>query len=44
MPEAIRTVLGDSAGQADTLGKSAAEVYLFDDYVLKIRPADGTGC
>lgn len=41
MPEAIRTVLGDSAGQADTLGKSAAEVYLFDDYVLKIRPADG---
>ena len=41
MPEPIAAILGNAAGQADGLGKSAAEVYLFDDYVLKVRPADG---
>ena len=41
MPESIAAILGDAAGKADGLGKSAAEVYLFDDYVLKVRPADG---
>ena len=40
MPESVAAILGDAAGQADSLGKSGAEVRLFDDYVLKIRPAD----
>ena len=40
MPEAIAAVLGGAAGQADRLGKSGAEVVVFDDYVLKVRPAD----
>ena len=39
VPETIAAILGGAAGQADSLGKSNAEVYLFDDYVLKVRPA-----
>ncbi len=41
MPASIAAVLGRQAGQMDNLGKSGAQVLLFDDYVLKIRPADG---
>ena len=32
MPESIAAILGDAAGQADGLGKSGADVYLFDDW------------
>ena len=31
MPESIAAILGDAAGQADGLGKSGADVYLFDE-------------
>ena len=41
IPGTIAEILGDAAGQTDGLGKSAAEVFLYDDYVLKVRPADG---
>ena len=41
MPESIAGILGDASGQADRLGKSAADVFLYDDYVLKVRPAGG---
>ena len=40
IPAAIAAVLGRQAGKTDGLGKSGAQVLLFDDYVLKIRPAD----
>ena len=40
-PASIAAVLGNKAGKTDRLGKSGAQVLLFDDYVLKIRPADG---
>ena len=40
MPASIASVLGRQAGKMDSLGKSGAQVFLFDDYVLKIRPAD----
>ena len=40
LPESIAAVLGGQAGKTDSLGKSGAQVLLFDDYVLKIRPAD----
>ena len=40
MPASIAAVLGRQAGKTDGLGKSGAQVLLFDDYVLKIRPAD----
>ena len=40
MPASIAAVLGSRAGKMDSLGKSGAQVFLFDDYVLKIRPAD----
>ena len=38
MPASVAAILGDRAGKADGLGKSAAQVFLFDDYVLKVRP------
>ena len=38
MPAAVAAVLGGRAGERDDLGKSGAQVILFDDYVLKIRP------
>ena len=41
MPEKIAGILGDAFGQTDGLGKSGAEVILYDDYVLKVRPAGG---
>lgn len=39
IPASIAAVLGSQAGITDGLGKSGAQVLLFDDYVLKIRPA-----
>ena len=41
MPSSVAAVLGRRTGKTDGLGKSGARVLLFDDYVLKIRPADG---
>ena len=40
MPASIAAILGNQSGKMDGLGKSGARVLLFDDYVLKIRPAD----
>ena len=40
MPASIAAVLGNQTGKTDGLGKSGAQVLLFDDYVLKIRSAD----
>ncbi len=40
LPASIASVLGRQTGKMDGLGKSEAQVWLFDDYVLKIRPAD----
>ena len=40
IPDSIAAVLGDRTGKLDGLGKSGAQVLLFDDYVLKVRPAD----
>ena len=40
MPASIAAILGNQSGKTDGLGKSGARVLLFDDYVLKIRPAD----
>ena len=41
MPGTIAAVLGDASGQTDATGKSGAGVFLYDDYVLKVRPAGG---
>ena len=40
IPTSVAAVIGSQAGKLDELGKSRAQVMLFDDYVLKIRPAD----
>lgn len=40
IPASIAAVLGSRTWQTDGLGKSGAQVLLFDDYVLKIRPED----
>ena len=40
IPASIAAILGRQTGKTDGLGKSGAQVLLFDDYVLKIRPAD----
>ena len=40
VPASIAAILGSQTGKMDGLGKSGAQVVLFDDYVLKIRPAD----
>ena len=40
VPASMTAVLGNQTGKMDGLGKSRAQVLLFDDYVLKIRPAD----
>ncbi len=42
MPEAVAALLGASPCRADRLGRSDAQVLLFEDHVLKIRPA-GSG-
>ena len=39
IPASIAVLLGDETGKMDGLGKSRAQVLLFDEYVLKIRPA-----
>ena len=41
MPATVANILGNQTGKIDGLGKSRAQVFLFNDYVLKIRPADG---
>ena len=38
VPAPIAAILGNQAGKNDGLGKPGAQVLLFDDYVLKIRP------
>jgi len=38
-PASIASVLGNRIGKTEELGKSGAQVLLYDDYVLKIRPA-----
>ena len=40
IPASVAAVLGKRTGEMDGLGKSRAQVVLFDDYVLKIRPSD----
>ena len=40
LPASIEAVLGRQDGEMDELGKSKARVMLFEDYVLKIRPAE----
>ena len=40
IPASVAAVLGKRTGKMDGLGKSRAQVVLFDDYVLKIRPSD----
>ncbi len=40
IPSSIAAVLGSRPWKTDALGKSGAQVLLFDDYVLKIRPAE----
>ena len=40
IPVSVACILGDRTGTMDGLGKSRAQVFLFDDYVLKIRPAN----
>ena len=40
IPTSVAAVIGSQAGKLDELGKSRAQVLLFNDYVLKIRPAD----
>ncbi len=41
MPATVANILGNQTGKMDGLGKSGAQVFIFNDYVLKIRPADG---
>ena len=41
VPASIAAILGNQTGKMDNLGKSMAQVFLFDDYVLKIRPEGG---
>ena len=41
VPASIAAILGNQTGKMDNLGKSMAQVLLFDDYVLKIRPEGG---
>ena len=38
IPAAVAAVIGNRRGKLDGLGKSGAQVVLFEDYVLKIRP------
>ncbi|MBR6164457.1 MAG: aminoglycoside 3'-phosphotransferase [Clostridia bacterium] len=40
IPASIAAILGGQNGKMDELGKSRAHVLLFEDYVLKIRPAE----
>ena len=39
LPPSIAALLGAGAYRQDEIGRSDASVYLFDDYVLKARPA-----
>ena len=41
MPESIAAILGSASGSIDRLGMSSARVILYEDYVLKVRPAGG---
>ncbi|MBQ8159931.1 MAG: aminoglycoside 3'-phosphotransferase [Clostridia bacterium] len=38
-PESIEKIVGTAGYREDSLGKSDASVLLFEDYVLKVRPA-----
>ena len=40
IPASIAGILGNQSGKTDGLGKSGAQVVLFDEYVLKIRAED----
>lgn len=40
-PSAIAAVIGDRPGRPEGIGMSGAQVYVFEDYVLKVRPAEG---
>ena len=40
IPPSIAAILDRQNGKLDALGKSNAQVILFEDYVLKIRPED----
>ena len=41
IPDSIAAILGSRAGTVDELGRSRAQVVIFEDYVLKIRPENG---
>ena len=41
LPPSIAALLGAAAYRRDEIGRSDARVYVFDDYVLKARPAGG---
>ena len=41
LPREIAAVLGPDTGKTNTTGKSNADVIMYRDYVLKIRPAGG---
>ena len=41
MPDSIAAVIGKAAGYTDSLGMSDAKVIIYEDYVLKVRPAGG---
>ena len=40
-PPSVARILGSSVYRPEETGKSGARVLVFDDYVLKIRPAGG---
>lgn len=40
IPDSIAAIIGSQTGLTDGLGKSRAQVFLFDEYVLKVRSAD----
>ena len=44
MPAEIARRVGGRAGVVDGLGQSGARVVLYEDYVLKVRPADSRDC
>ena len=41
IPPSIAALLPGACCRQETIGRSGACVYLFEDYVLKVRPADG---
>ena len=40
LPQPIASVIGSEIFRPENTGMSGAQVYLFDEYVLKVRPAD----